>query len=106
AAAVSGNTVKFNGTPALVDYAAPGELTAVVPIGASTGKISVTVGNQTAVSLTEFIIIPGKIPHIASFSPTIGKAGDYVLIKGSNFSTAPSLNTVKFNGIAATVTNS
>jgi YD repeat-containing protein len=40
---------------------------------------------------------------ILSFSPTLGPVGSTVTIYGTAFSTTPNQNTVKFNGIAATV---
>jgi mono/diheme cytochrome c family protein len=42
-------------------------------------------------------------PTITSFSPTNGVVGTTVTIVGTNFSTTATGNTVKFNGIAATV---
>jgi len=43
-------------------------------------------------------------PTISGFSPASGAVGTVVVITGSNFSTIPSQNTVKFNGRPATVT--
>lgn len=43
-------------------------------------------------------------PVISSFNPTSGSIGTSVTITGSNFSTTPTNNLVKFNGIAAAVT--
>ncbi|HTP66935.1 MAG TPA: IPT/TIG domain-containing protein [Geobacteraceae bacterium] len=45
-------------------------------------------------------------PIISGFSPTSGPVGTSVTISGTNFSTTPASNTVKFNGTAATVTSS
>ncbi|MBN1627507.1 MAG: IPT/TIG domain-containing protein, partial [Deltaproteobacteria bacterium] len=42
-------------------------------------------------------------PTIANFAPASGQAGDTVTITGTNFSTTPGNNTVKFNGITAVV---
>src|SRR5215217_6278399 len=44
------NTVKFNSALAVVSEASATQITATVPSAASTGKITVTVGNQTASS--------------------------------------------------------
>jgi len=41
----SSNTVRFNGTPATVTAAAPNRLLTSVPTGATTGSITVIVGN-------------------------------------------------------------
>ncbi len=43
------------------------------------------------------------VPSIASFAPTSGKAGDQVVITGTNFDATAANNTVNFNGAPATV---
>src|SRR5205823_4300700 len=43
---------------------------------------------------------------ISSFTPSSGLPGASVSILGSGFSSTPSQNTVKFNGVTATVTSS
>jgi YD repeat-containing protein len=43
---------------------------------------------------------------IFAFTPGQGASGQQVTIQGSGFSTTPSSNTVKFNGVAATVVSS
>jgi len=45
-------------------------------------------------------------PTITSFSPTSGAVGTSVTITGTNYSTTPASNVVKFNGTTATVTAS
>lgn len=49
-------------------------------------------------------ITPTLTHGITSFAPRYGKAGDVVAITGTNFSTSPAHNKVKFNGVSATVT--
>jgi sugar lactone lactonase YvrE len=51
------NVVKFNGTVATVTAAGPTSLAVTVPAGASTGKITVQVGNEIATSATDFVFI-------------------------------------------------
>lgn len=53
---LSSNIVKFNGTTASLSSGNSTQLTATVPSGASTGKISVTVGSNTATSSGDFTI--------------------------------------------------
>lgn len=53
---LSSNTVKFNGTTASLSSGNATQLIATVPSGASTGKISVTVGSNTATSSGDFTI--------------------------------------------------
>jgi hypothetical protein len=94
------NTVKFNGTDAVVSSETATEIVTTVPTGATTGKITVTVNGLTATSETDFVVSA----VIASFSPTTGIVGTTVTITGSNFSTNLAGNVVKFSGINATVT--
>ncbi|WP_420322699.1 IPT/TIG domain-containing protein [Flagellimonas sp.] len=100
----SENTVKFNGTEATVSNATATSLTVTVPDGATTGKISVAVGENTATSADDFTVLEPMV-SITSFSPTEGEVGTQVTITGENFSTTASENMVHFNGVAATVSN-
>lgn len=95
------NTVKFNGTAATVSAATATSLTVSVPAGASTGKITVQVGSQTATSADNFTLISAPAPTLTSFSPATGTAGASVTITGTNFSASAINNLVKFNGIVA-----
>lgn len=90
------NTVKFNGIGAIVTASTATSITTTVPAGATTGKITVSVGGNTATSATNFTVTAGAIPTITSFTPTSGPVGTTVTIIGTNFSTTPANNTVKF----------
>jgi hypothetical protein len=97
----SKNTVKFNGTPATLISVTKSEIVTLVPVGATSGKITVTVGTGTASSPSDFAVSNGvPTPVISGFSPTSGNGidADSVTISGYNFSTTPANNTVKFNG--------
>lgn len=100
------NTVKFNETAATVTASTATSITTSVPSAATSGKITVTVGGQTSTSASSFIIITVPAPSISNFTPTSGPAGTTVTIAGTNFSTTPANNTVKFNETAATITAS
>jgi len=98
--ALTGATaVAFNGTNAST-YSVDndGQITATVPVGATTGPVSVTSPGGTASNGT-FTVSPA--PTIASFSPTAGSIGVTVVITGSAFTGATS---VTFNGTSASYT--
>jgi photosystem II stability/assembly factor-like uncharacterized protein len=93
--------VTFNGTPATsFGVVSPTVLKAVVPAGATSGKISVTTAGGIATSIASFTVTKQKPPTIGSFSPTRGPVGTLVTISGTNFS---GVTSVRFNGTAATV---
>ena len=100
------NIVKFNGVRATVTSATATEIQTSVPAGATTGKITVEVDNLTATSATDFTVtLSANAPTITSFNPAQGGIGASVTITGTKFSTTASNNTVKFNGVTATVTS-
>ena len=72
------------------------QITATVPVGAQTGKISVTNAAGSASSASDFVIVVA--PTIASFTPTSGKKGTVVTITGTGFI---GVNKVTFNGRTA-----
>jgi YD repeat-containing protein len=84
----SENNVTFNGTAATITAATPTALTVSVPSGATTGKISVVVGNGSATSSTDYMVLPSSgAPGIASFTPMVGPSGTVVSVTGINFQT-------------------
>lgn len=99
------NVISFNGTLAVVNSATGSELVCNIPIGASTGDVLVTTNGMTSEGYLFTVKIP-IIPSITSLSPDNGEIGVEVIITGTNFSTVPEENLVKFNGIVATVTAS
>lgn len=60
------NTVRFNGTSAAITSATTTTLVVTVPVGASTGPISVTVGATTVQSTSNFTMTP--VPVITAMS--------------------------------------
>lgn len=87
-------SVNFNGTPAGFAVNSSVKITATVPAGATTGRISVTTPAGMATS-GNFTVKP----NIASFTPGSGKVGDSVTITGTAFTGATA---VKFNGASST----
>ena len=60
--------------------------------------------SQISVTLAT-VVAPPTAPTITTFSPTSGSVGTSVTITGTNFSSTLSSNTVKFNGITATLSS-
>lgn len=91
--------VRFNATNATtVTVNSPTQITATVPTGATTGKISVTTPAGTGTSANNFIIGP---PVVSGLNPTIGPEGTAVSISGTNLT---GVSAVRFNGTTATFT--
>lgn len=95
----SGNIVRFNGVLAAASSPAAGQIQATVPVGATTGRITVQVGNNTANSLQDFVVGP----FIQSFSPITGGIGTTVVIQGAQFAASPGMK-LTFAGTNATFT--
>lgn len=101
------NTISINGIPAMVTAATNTTLTVTVPVGATTGKITATTTGGTAQSTQNFIVNTVNAPTIANFNPANGIIGvaptTTVTINGTHFDPTPGNNTVRFNGVQATV---
>lgn len=97
------SSVVFNTTAAttyVVNSAT--QITATVPVGATTGPLHVTTtGGGPANSAANFTVVAG--PAITSFTPTSGPVGTSVTITGTNLT---GVTAVKFNGVTATFTTS
>ena len=98
----SPGTVAFNGTPATVTNWNNSSITTVVPTGATSGNVVVTV-NGIASNGSQFTVYPQ--PVIRDLSPAAGAVGVSVTITGTNFGSSQGASTVVFNGIQATVTS-
>jgi len=81
------NTVTFNGLSSPVLTWGPTSITALVPTGATTGNVVLTIGGipTTGPSFTVTTAPSPIIPSITSVSPTSGGAGTPVTIQGSGF---------------------
>ena len=73
------------------------QITATVPVGATTGPIAVTNPDGTATSTDEFTVIVA--PSISGFTPKRGHVNTLVTITGTGFT---GVTSVRFNGRAAT----
>lgn len=95
--------VIFAGTssPAEIVAANTQALTVIVPTGATSGKISVTLRGVTVLSSATLLI--GSPPVIAGLSPVTVSRSQLVTITGIGFSTRATTNKVQIGGQAATV---
>lgn len=86
---LAGATVKFvnNITAAVVGTATHSQIVVKVPVGAVTGKISITNGAGTTTAQNDFEIL--GTPAITSFIPVSGTAGTIVTITGTNLQYTP-----------------
>ncbi len=91
--------VGFNGAAASFNVISSTQINAIVPLGATTGQISVTGPGGTFVSSGVYTVTVGAPPFITSFSPTSGGIGTSVTIRGEALTNASS---VSFNGVEAT----
>lgn len=87
--------VTVGGKPATFTVNSDTQVTAKVPVGAKTGKITITTPGGIATSSGTFSVVPS----ISSFSPTSGPVGTAVTILGNSFTKA---SQVTFGGVAAT----
>jgi uncharacterized repeat protein (TIGR03803 family) len=92
----SSSVVKFGGVASImVTRSGSTYLTAVVPVGAHTGAVTVTTGSTTLTTPQAFKVKP----KIISFSPPSGSVGTLVTINGTGLIQATS---VKFGTVLAT----
>lgn len=99
------NTVSFNGIDAEILSANITTITAIMPEGSTDGNLTVSSDGLVSNGLPYTVIQP-IIPTITSIDPITGKIGSTVIITGTDFSTTPMENEVRFNGTQATVTES
>jgi hypothetical protein len=97
------NLVKFNGTFATVTSASATTLQVLVPNGATDGPITVLANGQETTSTTPFDVTALPAPVIYGFTPAGTWVGNTVTLTGVNFSSTPANNTVRFNGIVASI---
>jgi hypothetical protein len=93
----SAGTIKFNGTTA--SYSTPTtdtQLTVTVPNGGTTGQITATASTGSWTSSNLFFYPP----KVTSFSPSNGRAGTNVVIRGTNFL---GVTAVSFGGLNSLV---
>jgi hypothetical protein len=98
------STMTFNGTAATsISLWSSTSIVAVVPVGATTGNVVVTVGGVASAGAAFTVTVPA--PAISQLTPNSGVVGTSVAIIGTNFGSTQGTSTVTFNGTAATVTS-
>ena len=90
--------VRFNGSSASFVFVNDGRVTATVPNGATTGRITLTTGAGTVTSTSDFTVTGASAPTISGFSPSSAVIGATVTINGSHFT---GVTGVRFNGSSA-----
>jgi uncharacterized repeat protein (TIGR01451 family) len=90
----NGKSVSGSGTPA------PNQISVTVPVGATTGLISITNSFGVGYSSNDFVVT--RAPIIESFDPQLGNAGATVIIRGANLSNGPTV--LKIGGVNASFT--
>lgn len=91
-------SVKFNGTSAAFTVDSATHISTTVPVGATTGKITVTTPAGVATSANNFTVL--ATPAITAFTPSSGAVGSSVVVSGANLT---GTTAVQFNGVNAPV---
>jgi hypothetical protein len=90
------NAVAFNGTPASsLSVDSDTQITANVPVGATTGPVTVTDGEGTGASAVDFVVTPSPPPTVLLFAPSSGPIGTAITITGTGYI---GTSAVTFNG--------
>lgn len=93
--------VGFNGRPVSGwGIPAANRISAAVPVGATTGLISITNGSGAGYSSNDFVVT--RAPIIESFDPQQGNPNTTVVIKGANLSNGPTV--LKIGGVNTSFT--
>jgi IPT/TIG domain len=91
------SAVTFHGTSASTfTVNSPTQVTAKVPLGATTGPIAVTTAGGVATSASDFTVTVPP-PTVSGFSPASGAVGAVVTVNGTNMASATA---VSFGGVA------
>jgi RHS repeat-associated protein len=95
------STCSFNGTAASsITSWIDTQIVAVVPVGASTGPVSVTVNSIQSLANPTFTVVH---PVINSLVPPAAQVGGQVVLNGSGFGANQVGSTVSINGVSAPV---
>lgn len=96
------STITFNGVNATPTSWNNTTIVVPVPAGATTGNVVITAGGQVSPGVSFTV---AAAPSISSLIPNTGAAGTSVTIAGNNFGSSQGSSVVRFNGIAADISN-
>jgi hypothetical protein len=99
------STVTFNGMAAAISSWSATSIVAVVPAGATTGAVVVTVNGIASNGAGFTVLATSPTLTVTSLSPSSGYVGLAVTIYGSSFGATQGQGTVTFNGASAGVLN-
>ncbi|MBB5357045.1 YD repeat-containing protein [Rhodanobacter sp. ANJX3] len=103
---LANDSVSFNGSTTSVMSATATQLVTSVPVGASSGPITVTVGGQTATSATSFVVdSTGLPPSIAQVTPLFSAVGGTVTVAGTHLYPVPGNTTMLAGGLGVTLSS-
>ena len=94
------NSVRFGGAESVFAVNSATQITATVPVGAASGYVRVATGAGAVQSGSMFTVIQ-PAPTTTGFAPISGPVGTKVVISGTGFTAATS---VQFGGVASTYT--
>jgi IPT/TIG domain len=100
-----GSTVTFNGTTASPTSWSATSITTLVPVGATTGNVVVSVGEQTSNGYAFTVSGGSSTPSITSIELNPAAVGTSVTITGTNFGATQGGSTVTFNETTASPTS-
>lgn len=89
-------SVSLNGTSLTFSIVNNTSITFIVPVGATSGMVSVTNPDGSASGPVFTVTLPPTPPTITSISPTSGLVGTIVTVNGTNFTT---VTNVTLNGL-------
>ncbi len=98
---LSGNLVRFKETQATVVAATATELRVIVPQGASSGSVTVTVNEQSSNAVNFEVTVSGTAPLISDITPAAAMRQQEVVVTGERFGTLQSNSVLKFSEVVA-----
>ncbi|MCZ6692093.1 MAG: IPT/TIG domain-containing protein [Planctomycetota bacterium] len=99
------NVVRFNGTIAPSLSGSDTTLNTEIPVGATTGPLTLEIGGLVATWALPFTVTtpPPPSPGLIEIVPPMGAEGDFVTIIGTDFSPDRRSNRAFFNGVEAEI---